>query len=233
MALIMMNHCAIMRGGMNPALRGCIVILLGTVAAFAEDTGSGQWKKIGETRDGIVIQSRMMAGSRVHELMANCVMDASPRHVWQAVLDKETYKDSSKYVKIDRVFRTDNEDIWYNYQLLEAPLLNRRDYTLRYESRRDPARMQYRLVWRAVSDVGPAPEKGVVRLSVCDGSFIIEPLEGGAKSSITYWVCVDPGGQVPAWAANMANRSSLPDFLRIVRKQSYKFRDAAQQAENR
>lgn len=217
---------------MTSVLRSVIIILLGAVAACAAGPGPDSWKKISETRDGIVIHARAVPGSRVRELMANCVMDAAPQHVWQAVLDKETYRDSSKYVKIDRVFRTGDEDIWYNYQLLEAPMLDRRDYTLRYESYRDTARMQYRLVWRAVNNYGPvpAPEKGVVRLAVCDGSFTIEPLDGGKKSSITYWVCVDPGGQVPAWAADMANRSSLPDFLRTVRKQSYKFRDTAGQA---
>ncbi len=228
-----MNLSIIKGTDMTPLLRGAIIILLGAVAVCAAGPAGDSWKKTGETRDGIVIHTRVMPGSRVRELRANCIMEAAPMHVWQAVLDRETYRDSAKYVKIDRVFRTENEDVWYNYQLLEAPMLDRRDYTLRYESRRDPGRMQYRLDWRAVNDFGPAPGKGVVRLAVCDGSFEIEPREGGKKAFVTYWVCVDPGGQVPAWAANLANRSSLPDFLRAVRKQSYKFRDRAGQADEK
>jgi hypothetical protein len=30
---------------------------------------------------------------------------------------------------------------------------------------------------------------------------------------------------VPAWAANLVNRSSLPDFIRTVHRQSILFRD--------
>jgi hypothetical protein len=210
---------------MNFLLRICIIIMCGMAAATAQDPNPDAWKKTNETKDGIVIYARMALNSGIKELKANCVMDAPPLNVWQAVMDKDTYKDSSKYVVVDKVYRTNNENIWYNYQLVATPMFAKRDYTLRYESYKDPGKMFYRLVWRTAKDYGPPQGKGVVRLLVCDGSFIIEPYEGGKKSFITYWVCVDPGGLVPTWAANLVNRSGLPDFLRTVRKQSFVFRD--------
>ncbi len=210
---------------MNRIRRICIIILFGAAAAAAQELNYDTWTKTNETRDGILIYARLVRNTEIKELKANCVMDAPPLNVWQAVMDKDTYKDSSKYVVIDRVVRTANENIWYNYQLVAAPMFARRDYNLRYESYKDPARSYYRLVWRTAKEYAPPLEKGVVRLSVCDGSFIIEPYDGGKKSYITYWVCTDPGGMVPAWAANLVNRSSLPDFIRTVHRQSLLFRD--------
>jgi hypothetical protein len=210
---------------MNGIKRLGAIILFGTVVAAAQELNHDTWTKTNETKDGIVIYARLVRNTEIKELKANCVMDAPPLNVWQAVMDKDTYKDSSKYVVVDKVFRTTDQNIWYNYQLVAAPMFAKRDYTLRYESYKDPARMYYRLVWRTAKEYAPPQEKGVVRLSVCDGSFIIEPYEGGKKSYITYWVCTDPGGMVPAWAANLVNRSSLPDFIRTVHKQSLLFRD--------
>jgi hypothetical protein len=210
---------------MNLLIQICTIILCYTAATAAQDQNPDSWKKTNETKDGIVIYARMAPNSGIKELKANCVMDAPPLNVWQAIMDKDTYKDSSKYVVVDKVYRTNNENIWYNYQLVATPMFAKRDYTLRYESYKDPGKMHYRLEWRTARDFGPPLEKGVVRLIVCDGSFIIEPHDGGKKSFITYWVCVDPGGLVPAWAANLVNRSSLPDFIRSVRKQSFIFRD--------
>jgi hypothetical protein len=210
---------------MNILMRAYVIIMFGMASAAAQELNYETWTKTNETKDGIVIYARLVPKSEIKELKANCVMDAPPLNVWQAVMDKDTYKDSSKYVVVDKVFRTANENIWYNYQLVAAPLFAKRDYTLRYESYKDPGKMYYRLVWKASQEYAPPLNKGVVRLGICDGSFTIEPYEGGKKSYITYWVCTDPGGQVPAWAANLVNRSSLPDFIRTVHKQSILFRD--------
>jgi hypothetical protein len=210
---------------MKLLLRIIITCLCGTAAFAAEDIASNEWKKINETKDGIMIYTRIVPGSLIREVKSTYMIESPPLNVWQALLDKETYKDSNKYVEVDTVYRTANANIWYNYQKVAPPLMDRRDYTLRYESMNRPEKNLYKLVWAVAKDFGPPPEKGVLRLSVCDGWFTIEPRDDGTKSFITYWLCFDPGGQVPPWAANLANRSSVPDFLRKVRDQSFVWRD--------
>ncbi|MBN2160725.1 MAG: hypothetical protein JW807_15150 [Spirochaetes bacterium] len=210
---------------MKMLLCGLIVVFCSAAAIPAEDRSPDEWKKINQTKDGIVIYTRIVTDSPIREVKSTYTIESPPRNVWQALLDKETYRDSNKYVEVDTVYRTANENVWYNYQKVAPPLMKKRDYTLRYESMNRPEKMQYKLVWAVAGDFGPPPEKGVLRLSVCDGWFTIEPRDGGKRSFITYWLCFDPGGQVPPWAANLANRSSVPDFLRKIRDRSFFWRD--------
>lgn len=210
---------------MKALFNGLIVVLYGAAAVLAGEQSADEWKKINETRDGITIYTRIVPGSPIREVKSTYLIGSPPLNVWQALLDKETYRESNKYVEVDTVFRTTNPNIWYNYQKVAPPLMGKRDYTLRYESMNRPEKNLYRLVWAAAKDFGPPPEKGVLRLSVCDGWFTIEPRDNGTKSYITYWLCFDPGGKVPPWAANLANRSSVPDFLRKVRDRSFFWRD--------
>jgi hypothetical protein len=200
-------------------------MLLCASAAVAEDPGPNPWKKTNETEDGIVIFYRMSQTDGIREFKAFFTVEAKPIDVWNALMDKDTYKESRKYLQVYKVFKTDNENVWYNYQLFAAPLLDKRDYTLRYECFKDRVNMHYHLVWSIANDHGPNPENGVIRLTMCGGSVIMEPRENGNKTLITYWICFDPGGLVPAWATNIATKRSVPDFLRAVRDNSYMYRD--------
>jgi hypothetical protein len=205
--------------------RGSLLVLCWAAASTAAVSGEEPWEKTNQTGDGITIYVRAASRPGIKEYRATITMDARPRNVWQAVMDRDTYRESNKNVVVDKVFRTANENVWYNYQLVAVPLMSRRDYTLRYEIFKDPGTMRYRLVWAIANEQGPAREEGVIRLALCDGSVTIEPQESGKKALVTYWVLLDPGGSVPAWAANAANRASVPDFLRKLRDQSYLYRD--------
>ena len=61
---------------------------------------------------------------------------------------------------------------------------------------------------------------GVVRVKLDTGSWLLEPREGGKKTFVTYYLHTDPGGSLPAWVADKANKSSMPDVMRAVRKQA-------------
>src|SRR5207253_11035421 len=66
----------------------------------------------------------------------------------------------------------------------------------------------------------PDPEDGVVRLKVNSGSWTLEPLDGGARSRATYTLYTDPGGSIPAFLANSANSSALPELFAAVRRRA-------------
>jgi hypothetical protein len=58
----------------------------------------------------------------------------------------------------------------------------------------------------------------VVRVTVNEGSWLLEPLDGGARTRATYRLLTDPGGSVPGFAADLANREALPGVLQAVRR---------------
>lgn len=199
------------------------IFLASAIPIIASDAPA--WELAHKTDDGIVIYARPLSNSGIRELKANIIIDAAPADVWLAVMDRNTYQRSRKHVEIDRIFKTDNENIWYNYQRYSLPVVSKRDYTLRYESFQDPINMAYRIEWRTANEKGPVEEKGVIRLIVCYGSFTIEPLDKGQRTLITYIACIDPAGIIPAWLANAVAKGSVPGLLRDVRDQSIKYKN--------
>jgi hypothetical protein len=51
------------------------------------------------------------------------------------------------------------------------------------------------------------------------GNWTIEKLTD-TQTRITYYLYTDPGGSIPNWIANKANKQSVPDLLDAVRKRA-------------
>lgn len=198
---------------------GLCVLLCG-IPAHAQS-----WSQAKKTKDGIVVYTRDSSGSRVKEVKAETTVDAAPAQVWQALMDRDTYRSVSKHVEVNIIYKTAKESVWYIYQRFAFPMISKRDYTLRYESFESPSAGSYRLVWGIANERGPAPQRGIVRVTRCQGWFILQPLGDRKRTSVVYWLHTDPGGSVPAWIANIANRSSVPDLLRALRDGALKRRD--------
>jgi hypothetical protein len=59
----------------------------------------------------------------------------------------------------------------------------------------------------------------VVRVKVCDGSWLLEP-ETENKTRATYSVYTDTGGLVPAFLANPVSQIGISRLFEAVRKQA-------------
>ena len=103
--------------------------------------------------------------------------------------------------------------------MLNAPLVARRDYTLRIvdESRWQQGKGFFKTRW-TVSDRGPPPRPDMVRITVNEGSWLLEPVDNGTKPKATYLLFTDPGGSLPAWVSNTANSTTIPDVFEALRK---------------
>ena len=58
----------------------------------------------------------------------------------------------------------------------------------------------------------------MVRVKVNTGSWLLEPREEGKKTFVTYSLLTDPGGSLPKFVADKANKKAVPDVIRAVRK---------------
>src|SRR5437763_6700460 len=67
-------------------------------------------------------------------------------------------------------------------------------------------------------DLAPAHQKGVVRLKVCDGTWLLEP-DGPANTRATYSIYSDTGGFIPALIANHASLTAIKKLYAAIRKQ--------------
>jgi len=190
------------------------LLLLLAGAAAAKDTA---WEKVAQTGDGIAVYLRELPGTTIREARASLRIAAPPRIVLDAACDPKSFRKALKYVERQRHYWIGHPDVWYTYQLLDYPVVTKRDYVLRYERTLDPAREIYRLSWSTSAEKGPPPREDAIRVTLATGEIDIAPVDGGDASLLVFRLRADPGGDIPGWVINIANRLNLPDIVREIR----------------
>jgi hypothetical protein len=104
----------------------------------------------------------------------------------------------------------------------DPPLIGARDVTVevtRNSNKRTDGQTNYQLSWEPITTIGPAPSPGVIRITLDEGSWRLEPTEDGKRTTVTYDLLTDGGGGLPAFAINLANRQSVNELFQAIRKQ--------------
>ncbi len=175
------------------------------------------WMTVRETSDGIVVKSRETEGTTVRAVLASMEVAAPPKSVIDVAGDPKTFDSAENHLDDHRVYKTDNPDIWHVYYLVNFPFIARRDYTLRYEKTVDPAKPLFQLSWHAAPKIGPPASEDIIRVTLADGWIKAVPNVKGTGCSVLYYVKADPGGNIPGWVMNIANKMTIPDILRQIR----------------
>jgi uncharacterized protein YndB with AHSA1/START domain len=186
------------------------IALLG--AALAAPDG---WEVLSEGGD-TEVRERQRPGATTREIEVESTIDAPPERVFRVLLDFERCTQIMPYTAEARVVaREADGKVAHVYTVVDAPLVARRDYTLRLADESGEGTLLLR--WTP-SDRGPPPREGMVRVAVNEGFWRLEPLDGGKRTRATYRLFTDPGGSLPAWAVNMGNRRALPEVMEAVRR---------------
>jgi hypothetical protein len=72
--------------------------------------------------------------------------------------------------------------------------------------------------WQTANELGPPEQKGIVRLKICNGGWLLEP-DGPTKTRATYSIYSETGGAVPAFIANHASLTAIKKLYEAIRKQ--------------
>src|ERR1700722_3345160 len=95
------------------------------------------------------------------------------------------------------------------YMVLTPPLVGTLDYTIRVREESlkgiDGA-TNYHSSWEVANLDGPAPQPGVTRVTINEGSWLLEPI--GNQTRATYTLFTD-GGRIPPLIMNFANKQSV------------------------
>jgi hypothetical protein len=194
-------------------------VALTSLVALASGAGEAPWEEKAKS-DGVTVYARSRPGSDVRELKSMGLIDAPPQAVLKVLSDYPRYKEIMPYTDESEVVSTEEGGkVVHFYTLINAPLVSRRDYTLRITEESDwkDGKGFLKTRWTA-SDKGPAAKDGVVRIKTNDGSWVLEPREGGKKTFATYFIFTDPGGALPTFLVNKANSSAIPDVFEALRK---------------
>ena len=175
------------------------------------------WVKVNEQKD-LVIWNRDVPGSSVRELRAEAYVDFPVDKVWEVIDDIEKYTEFMPYIEQIKVVERAPDKV-VAYHRFDAPLVAERDYTLTILSEMDVEKKIYRRTWSATNDKGPKSVSGIVRVDICDGSWMLTA-DGPNRTRLVYFLHTNPGGSVPMWIANKANSVSLPDLFTAIRNRT-------------
>lgn len=199
-----------------PSLLLCALSLPVVTACAAE----AEWKKVTEKED-LVVYERQREGSTLQEYKAVGPIEGEPVLIKRVLDDIQEYPRFMPYVKEVKLISTE-KDSRVTYQRLSPPMVGDRDYTVRvkFESRRTKeGLLSFCNRWQAANELGPAEKKGVTRVKITEGSWLLEPL-GGGKTRATYSIFSDSGGALPPFIANAACKAAIPQLFASVRKQA-------------
>lgn len=176
------------------------------------------WKLATQSKD-VAIYWRLRPGSPLKEFKATGPIDAPTRAVHAVIDDFENYPTFMPYTKECRMIKREDNAL-VGYQRISPKICADRDYTLRVRNKSWPAAggMAYLSRWTPANELGPPEKKGVVRVKICDGGWLLEP-DGPLKTRATYSVYTDTGGAIPPFLANYASQTGISRLFEAVRKQ--------------
>lgn len=199
---------------------GLLIALI--TSCFAEEpspaTGGDGWVEVSK-KAGLVIYCREKKDSAVKEYKATGEITAPTWVVKNVIDDVENYAHFMPYITESTVLTHDGESL-ITYQRFSTPLINDRDYILRihFESRHGAGGTIYCNRWKSATGAGPEEKKGVTRVKINEGYWLLEPV--GEITRATYLIFTDPGGAIPAMAINYGNKNAIPKLFAAVQKQT-------------
>lgn len=186
---------------------------------LSADTG---WQQV-EEKDGITLYSRARLGSGIKEFKGTALISAPAGTVEKVLEDIGSYTNFMPYVTEARLISQDGNEV-VTYTRLNVPFVSNRDYTVRVEhgTARGPGGiMIYRDTWQTANEEGPAERRGIVRVKVNEGSWLLEQSSpDGDATQATYQIYTDSGGVVPAFLVNQGSRIVIPRIFEAIRKQA-------------
>src|SRR5256714_15080941 len=181
------------------------------IALAAEPEASpGEWKFISD-KDGVTIYRRQRTLSKESKAIGEI---AASTDLVNAVLeDVESYTSFMPYTAECRVLKRDGEMI-VAYQRISAPMVSDRDYTIRVHTNAKKAEsgMIYSSHWFTDNAAGPSEKRGVVRVNLCDGSWLLEPTGPNSTRAI-YQIYTDSGGLIPSFIKERAGPRGIRKFF--------------------
>jgi hypothetical protein len=200
-------------------LLGGIFLTVSTAGASDNDSDNEQWRLTSES-GAIKLYSRVRPGSASKEFKATGTIDAPTRVVNNVINDVEGYPSFMPFTAECRILQREGNSI-YTYQRISPKIVGDRDYTLQVEETSWPANAGFAYLkhWKPANEAGPPEKKGVLRVKLCEGGWLLEP-ESAEKTRATYSIYTDTGGSLPAFIANAASGIGIRKIFAAVRHQA-------------
>jgi hypothetical protein len=148
--------------------------------------------------------------AKIVRIAAEGVIPAPLAEVREMVLDYKRQEGKVDRVSHSQVLRQGSGWLLV-YQRLKLPVIADRDFTLRVTWGGAPESQW--VVFDAANAQGPAPRRGVVRVSEHSGSWQLKAIDGGRATWARFQTRIDLGGSLPQWLARSGAGKELPTLF--------------------
>lgn len=184
------------------------VEILGFVAALAVINPR---EEIGRYH-GVTVYGR--PGSPIIDMEAEGFIAAPPERVWAVLLDYPAHPSFLRHIAEIQILSKEPGKMLV-YQRITMPVLRSRDMVL--EITYGKAGQDLWTHFRAVTDRGPGPRFGVVRVTNHEGGWRLVPLPGG-QTYAYYATRIDLAGSLPMALARRPAASDIGNLFDAIRR---------------
>ncbi|MDB4971093.1 MAG: Collagenase [Myxococcales bacterium] len=190
-----------------------VLLLLLTVSLSNEG-----YEQIGQKSDVVVYRRN----GHAIDLAAEGDVAATPEVVMKVLTDYASHPKWVHGLSVSKVLgqSADSIDV---YQRLHLPMLDDRDFAMHVIWKKDGDGRQ--IHFKTTNDRCPGPpDKGVTRVQLHEGSWILQSLDGGKRTHAIYRFRMELGGSLPMWMARGRAAKDVPALFDAIRKQTQFYR---------
>jgi Polyketide cyclase / dehydrase and lipid transport len=172
-----------------------------------------EWQEVSKNYD-LAIYTRHRPGSPIEEVRGIGEFNARISVLKGILADVAKYSEFMPYTKESRVLP---QDAQLCYMVLRPPLVGSLDYTIRVHEelvKNFDGSTSYHSRWELDNPDGPPPRPGITRVTINEGSWLLEPV--GNQTRATYTLYTDGGG-IPPLLMNLANKLSVSRLFDALR----------------
>jgi ribosome-associated toxin RatA of RatAB toxin-antitoxin module len=184
----------------------------------ASVSAAPEWEKVSD-KGGVLVERRPVPGSSIYEVRATARSPLLPAAIFETLWKHREYPEFVPHLKrLDLLMEDDDEHV--TYEQVTVPLVTDRDYVVRLRKHVDAGAQRYEIQFNSTNDAGPPPDRQHVRVQRIQGSWLVVPSLDGKGSIIRYDVLTEPGGAIPAWITNRAQKEAVAALVHAVLKRA-------------
>jgi len=189
-------------------------LLLGNVLLVSMAWASNGWETVSHA-EGILVERRREPGTTFYEVRASTHVPFPPSVIFATLWKHEEYVEFVPYLKKLEILQQSTHAKVIYEQIKMPFLVSDRDYTVKITVEHDATNGVIQIRFVAVPDEGPPEQPNYVRVKYIQGGWTLEPTSDGG-SDVTYGVASHPGGTIPAWIINAAQKEAAPKLLKAM-----------------
>jgi len=189
------------------------VVLLGVLLGGSPAWARATWDQVSEV-EGMRVERRPLSGTGRYEVRVSTSAPFPPQVIFETLWRHHEYPDFVPYLKHLTILKeSPNEKVLY--EQITMPFVRDRDYTVKVTAEREPTTGRMQVAFVSAPEEGPPVQATSVRVRAIQGSWTLVPTRDGG-TLVTYVVASDPGGALPAWLVNRAQRTAVPALVKAM-----------------